>query len=328
MASTATTRNRLNKQGTGDNTGTWGNVLNTQGIDLIDEALDGFTSIAISGNVTLSSTNYATDQSRKRVLRLTGSPGASYTVTIPSVEKFYVVLNSTNASQTIKAAGIGVSIPPAVMTTVVCDGTDCFAPAQTVTAAIGTVCDFAGSTAPSGWLLCYGQAVSRSTYAALFGAIGTTYGTGDGSTTFNVPDLRGRVSAGVEAMGGSAAGRIGNAVTGSMASVALGGVGGEAYHTLNQTELPSVTPTGTVTATATASAPTATVTGNNGGAVNGALGGFAQTNGGNNQAIAAPVSAPTVTVSATLSMNSFGANGQHNNIQPTMMLNKIIYAGV
>jgi microcystin-dependent protein len=55
----------------------------------------------------------------------------------------------------------------------------------------GAVQPFAMNSAPTGWLAANGTAVSRSTYAALFGAIGTTYGAGNGSTTFNVPDLRG-----------------------------------------------------------------------------------------------------------------------------------------
>ncbi len=55
----------------------------------------------------------------------------------------------------------------------------------------GMVAAFARTTAPTGWLACNGAAVSRTTYAALFAAIGTTYGVGDGSTTFNVPDCRG-----------------------------------------------------------------------------------------------------------------------------------------
>ena len=55
----------------------------------------------------------------------------------------------------------------------------------------GAVLYFAGQTAPTGWLKANGAAVSRSTYAALFAAIGTTYGTGDGRSTFNLPDLRG-----------------------------------------------------------------------------------------------------------------------------------------
>lgn len=72
----------------------------------------------------------------------------------------------------------------------------------------GTIFDFAGSSLPSGYLWCYGQAISRTTYATLFGAIGTAYGTGDGSTTFNVPDMRGRVRIGLDNMGGVSADRI------------------------------------------------------------------------------------------------------------------------
>lgn len=72
----------------------------------------------------------------------------------------------------------------------------------------GILVPYAGSSAPSGWLLCDGSAVSRTTYAALFAAISTTYGVGDGSTTFNVPDLRGRIPAGQDNMGGTAAGRL------------------------------------------------------------------------------------------------------------------------
>jgi microcystin-dependent protein len=57
---------------------------------------------------------------------------------------------------------------------------------------------YAGATSPnSDWLICNGSAVSRSTYAALYTAIGTTFGTGDGSTTFNIPDMRGRMPIGV-----------------------------------------------------------------------------------------------------------------------------------
>ena len=58
-------------------------------------------------------------------------------------------------------------------------------------APVGSIQAYGGSSAPWGWLLCQGQAVSRATYAELFGVIGTSFGAGDGSTTFNVPDLRG-----------------------------------------------------------------------------------------------------------------------------------------
>lgn len=60
----------------------------------------------------------------------------------------------------------------------------------------GSLFPFAAATAPSGYLLCDGSAVSRATYATLFGVVGTTYGVGDGSTTFNLPDLQGRVAVG------------------------------------------------------------------------------------------------------------------------------------
>jgi microcystin-dependent protein len=58
-------------------------------------------------------------------------------------------------------------------------------------APLGTILAFGGTSAPAGWMLCQGQALSRTTYAKLFAIIGTAFGTGDGSTTFNIPDLRG-----------------------------------------------------------------------------------------------------------------------------------------
>jgi len=62
---------------------------------------------------------------------------------------------------------------------------------QTAGVPAGAIMAFAMNSAPSGWLSADGSAVSRTTYATLFTAIGTTHGTGDGSTTFNVPDLQG-----------------------------------------------------------------------------------------------------------------------------------------
>lgn len=95
----------------------------------------------------------------------------------------------------------------------------------------GLIFPYGGASAPSGYLLCYGQAISRTTYADLFTAIGTTYGTGDGSTTFNVPDLRGRVIAGQDDMGGTSADRLTNQ-TGGLDGDTLGATGGAETHTL------------------------------------------------------------------------------------------------
>ena len=77
-----------------------------------------------------------------------------------------------------------------------------------IAAPVGSVYTFAGSTVPTGWLKCNGALLSRTTYAALFAVIGTTYGAGDGSTTFALPDLRGEFVRGVDDGRGVDAGRV------------------------------------------------------------------------------------------------------------------------
>lgn len=101
----------------------------------------------------------------------------------------------------------------------------------------GTIMAFAGSTAPDGWAFCSGAAVDRTTYANLFSVIGTSYGAGDGSTTFNLPDLRGRTIFGKDDMGGSAASRL--TVAGGIAGSTLGAAGGSQTRTLVVANLPS-----------------------------------------------------------------------------------------
>ena len=71
----------------------------------------------------------------------------------------------------------------------------------------GVLNPYAGATAPVGWLLCFGQSILRTTYATLFTAIGTTYGSVSG-TTFNLPDMRGQVTAGLDNMGGTSRDRV------------------------------------------------------------------------------------------------------------------------
>jgi microcystin-dependent protein len=93
----------------------------------------------------------------------------------------------------------------------------------------GVISIFGGSTPPTGWMFCDGAAVSRTTYSELFAAIGTTYGTGDGSTTFNLPDLKGRVPVGLD-------------LTQTEFDV-LGEKGGEKAHLLTTAEIPSHTHT-------------------------------------------------------------------------------------
>lgn len=162
---------------------------------------------------------------------------------------------------------------------------------------VGEVIDYAGSTAPSGWLLAFGQAVSRTTYASLFAIISTTYGVGDGSTTFNLPDLRGRVVAGRDDMGGSAAGRLGAAgIAGGIADGdTLGEAGGSEFHTLTDAQMP-------VHAHPTVASGTPAL----------AQGGTGVAGGS----------------STTGNTGNAGGDDPHNNTQPTIILNKLIYSGV
>ena len=101
-----------------------------------------------------------------------------------------------------------------------------YAATSTPLVPVGTILDFAGATAPTGYLVCDGSAVPRTTYAALFSVIGTTWGTGDGSTTFNIPDFRGRTSIGV-----------GTGTATDATAHTLGSTGGEEKHTLTVPEL-------------------------------------------------------------------------------------------
>ena len=103
---------------------------------------------------------------------------------------------------------------------------------------VGTIMPYAGSSAPTGWLFANGAAVSRATYADLFTAISTSYGVGDGVSTFNVPDLRGRGVFGHDSMGSTSAARITTAGSGINGNT-LGATGGTETHTLTTAQLPA-----------------------------------------------------------------------------------------
>ncbi len=109
----------------------------------------------------------------------------------------------------------------------------------------GTIVAFGNTTAPTGWLACNDAAISRSTYARLFATIGTSFGVGDGSSNFNVPDLRDRVPLGY----GSNMTSLGAATTGIAASAVMASA--------NKTD--ATTPTGT-TGSTTQSVSTTTAT--------------------------------------------------------------------
>lgn len=177
----------------------------------------------------------------------------------------------------------------------------------------GMVMPFAGTSAPTGWLLAFGQAVSRSTYSSLFSAIGTTYGSGDGSSTFNLPDLRGRVIAGQDDMGGVSADNLTNVAGNGLNGDTLGATGGAENHQLTTAQMPSHSHTlngGLHTVQRGGSSA--------GGGVQ--IGSF--TSGPDDDGNGTPLSGNTAFDNFSIASNGSGA--VHNNVQPTIILNYII----
>jgi microcystin-dependent protein len=229
----------------------------------------------------------------------------------------------------IGAGVVAVSILGVQVGTITASGISGVAP-------VGSVIDYAGLTVPPLWLACYGQAVSRTTYSALFTALGTLYGAGDGFTTFNLPDLRGRTTAGADGMGGTLAGVLTTAYFGSNTND-IGNYGGFQNERITIANLPPYTPVGTISGTASVSPVGRTnVVG-----TNGTVGGV-QTLGGSQQASPATTAGGTgdyanvttftgaITASFVGTSAGWGSGGVAvplTTIQPTMITFKIIYAG-
>ena len=153
---------------------------------------------------------------------------------------------------------------------------------------VGVIMPTATTTAPAQWLICDGSAISRTTYANLFNAIGTTYGTGDGSTTFNLPNLKGKIPVGYDAN--------------DTDFNTVGKTGGEKTHTLTVNEIPSHSHT--VNFTINDADYSANVY---------QLFGGEQTN---------------ANASYSKTSKATGGSQAHNNMIPYVTMNYIIYAGV
>ena len=172
----------------------------------------------------------------------------------------------------------------------------------------GAVTAFAGTSLPSGWLWCYGQSLERAgTYADLFSAIGTTYGSAD-SSHFNVPDLRGRAVAGQDDMGGTSANRL-TGLTGGVNGDTLGAGGGIEAVSITEANLAAHAHLIAADAEAGQEYPTAS----NYIAKKGVWG----TN--NNYQFSGTATTPTLGLTT-----SVGDDTAHNNVQPTFILNYII----
>lgn len=184
----------------------------------------------------------------------------------------------------------------------------------TAAAPPGVVQPYAGSDAPTGWLLCDGAAVSRTTYADLFAVCGTQFGAGDGSTTFNLPNLKGRVPVGIDAA--------------QTEFDVRGETGGAKTHTLTAAETPSHTHDISHTHSGTSDSTSLTIqlslnTGASGSDT--PLSGSATTGKYtatlNNSGHTHPF---TTSSQSTVNSGATGGGGAHNNLQPYMALNYII----
>ena len=199
---------------------------------------------------------------------------------------------------------------------------------------VGEIYMFGGSTPPAGFLLCDGSSISRATYSDLFDVIGVSYGHGDGSTTFNIPELQGRV------------------IIGASINHVLAETGGEESHILTASEIPthshSVPAHGhssTITATTpslshTITQPAFTYTAPSGTANRTKTGksGFYGTTSTNatrsanlaisNHTATACTKTGGVSDCVAFDSSSTGSGNGHNNMQPYAALNYVIYTGV
>lgn len=187
-------------------------------------------------------------------------------------------------------------------------------------APVGSVIDYAGATPPATWFFCDGREISRADYPVLFAVIGTIYGGGNGSTTFNLPDCRGRVVAGKDNMGGTSANRLTNQPGGVNGNGVLGATGGAESHVLTDQQLaPHVhggtTQNETVGHTHSFSVPSG---------VGVVPGGTAALAGGGSST--STTSQPSNSHQHNFITNSSGLGTPHNNVQPTIILHKIIKA--
>lgn len=255
----ATANKGYETQTTGSNAGTWGEVLNNQMITYVDNNLGGITTMSLSSSTPVALT---TAEARNGLLIFTGALLANIAVTTTALGVFWVENRTTGAFYVSLSNGVGnpVLIPQGAARQVWSDAT--YGIRAMGLEPPGSIVDIGASTAHATllatsslngeYLLCDGSAVSRTIFANLFASIGTTWGIGNGSSTFNVPDFRGRGRFGKDNMGGSSASRITTAGSG-IDGATVGSVGGAQNITLSASNLPANIPNSASTGLTSAS---------------------------------------------------------------------------
>lgn len=189
MASTFSSNLNLELQGTGDNVGTWGGVLNSAALDIVDNAMGDTQTFS----TTTGTQNVNTAQSQVANYVLTSTLVGNVIINWPAIGRIYTFTNNTTGGFSVtlqrNSAGTTVVVPQGRTILIILSSTGVTQLSDTGVP-IGMVAAMAMSTVPTLWLECNGAAISRTTYASLFALISTTYGVGDGVTTFNIPDLR------------------------------------------------------------------------------------------------------------------------------------------
>jgi microcystin-dependent protein len=306
--------------GDGSHPSDWG-VQSNLNLQKLESAAAGATVLTLAGG----SYALSNDDARAAILVLNGALTGDQTLIVPARRKQWLLVNNTTGHNVIIAAAGSsgtpyTSAPASGPQEIYTDGTDVLPATAPAASRSGFLDMYAGASLPANYLWCNGQAYSRTTYASLFAAIGTIYGAGDGSTTFNVPDYRGRAPVGADAMGGTAANRL------TTMTATLGGAGGAETHTLTTAQIAAhghnVTDPGHT--------HTATDSGHSHGYNFLQTGGSSFGGAGSVQQIAGSTTTASANISVTtnatgISIQSTGGGGAHNNLQPSLVCNIIIH---
>lgn len=239
VADTTTTNLLLTDQTTGGNPNTWGDIAD-ENFDTIDEKFGDVQAISTTGG----DTTLTTSQEIVASINISGTLSSNANIIFSGRGGYWIVRNNTSGDFTVTAktsGNTGVPITQGTTQLIYCCISSDIAKVSSGNKEPGEVFQYAGATCPDQSLMAYGQAISRETYADLFATISTTYGSGNGSTTFNVPDLRGRVVVAQDDMGGVSADRMTNAGGQSLNGDTLGGTGGGETFTLTSTYMPAHT---------------------------------------------------------------------------------------